>query len=523
MHVFKCNCNREDEDKSGDSDYEEIEFEIVTINKPVTFVAQASDDKDMSENITDVNMYRKDNIENAEDITEDLLTNENIVIKMHIDEKNEPEPYSLDTIAGYTNEDVESHNIRILQEISDDEDDSIFTDLMEASSISQSRAQEDYSHCDTSYNVIYIINKYLSYYEFPMDIIRKIFDYLQCNSMYSIIYKTKTYKDECTDCIFGCILTSHIMKFELFNYTNYDLILRRIGENYKNVSPVNEYDVPKKILIQSNNILAHYIAMIYYTLTDEEVVGLFNSWHGEDILEYCGSPFSMVLLNILLPDINSTNSKSYMLKLLLNTMYSTQNINPLYKIIEEMDIRILDNTIAEEFQIPPFLMEKLINICDINVVAKHQLYLDKSLITDHFDKLTEESLNAIIYHTHSMDDKLIDRVLKKYPKLIHSIIVNKLATIDLICSNVENISPDDWKFISTNYSIPDAKMLLLSKFLDWKLFISCYNRKNKDTDVSRINYIDLSWQDNIDLIRFGVHDGVEERIAEAIELGDTNL
>ena len=232
------------------------------------------------------------------------------------------------------------------------------------------------------------------------------------------------------------------MKHNLAGSTNYNVITRHILNIYRDPPPlISIYDVPKAKLLESNNILAHFIALIHYTLTDKEIIYLFNTWRQNE-LEYCILPMSIIWLETLIPDFKKKHdgAENYVLDFLYKTMYNTQNITPLYNIIEHMELKTVDSSIIKQFQIPPFLMEKLIDMIDVNDVATHQLYIDKKIIMDNFSQFTEESLTLIIDHMASSDEKVLNKIIKHYPQLLSNIICANLATISHICTNKTAIS-----------------------------------------------------------------------------------
>jgi len=395
-------------------------------------------------------------------------------------------------------------------------------------------------HNSLSYDTVYRIERYCTSRNIPCSLIRKIFEYLQCYFMYHIVHKTRIFREYHNSvntrvlsydnykndklCIFGCIATSYIMNYRLDTTVNYNLISNIINVYIDSVR-INEYDIPKKRLIHSNNILAHVIAMIQCHLTDDEVVYLFTKWQTYR-LEYCTSSLSMIMITALMKNKYNEDVKmelnEHAFKVLYKIMYNTQDITPLYKVLKKMELKTMDAAIVTEFQIPPYLMEKLISVADINDIAMNQLYLDKKLIMDHFDSLTKKSLINIISHMKSLDNntKLLNRIIEKYPSLLHNIICCDVATIESICLYKHSISKEDWVHISRNYDIPENKIFELSKFLDYKRFL--FKRFNKQYKDEHPNYY-IDWRHNMDLIMSDNCDNTECNIAEDIELGGDRL
>jgi len=340
-----------------------------------------------------------------------------------------------------------------------------------------------------SYNSVRQVNNYCLHYSLPYDLRCKIFIYANCISMYHLIYNTKQFRAKKDVCIFGCIYTSHLVKYNIADYTHYNDILCHIINMYNNPESTNIYDIPKTKLIESNNVLAHYIVLIQYILIPEEILYLFNTWQGE--LECCTSPVSMALLKELIPNLEdkNDNNEKYVLDFLYKTIYDTQDITPLYNVIEQMEITAIDDSIVKQFQIPPFLMEKLVDIIDVNDMATYQLYIDKKLIMDNFSQFTEESLTKMIDHAASSDEEVLDQIIEQYPQLFSNIIRNNLATINQICTNKIKISKEDWIYISQNYDIPNDKILSLSRFLNYKLFIV----KRRECKNNKVSVCDIDW------------------------------
>ena len=257
------------------------------------------------------------------------------------------------------------------------------------------------------------------------------------------------------------------------------------------VFPDDEYHylqlIPLDFLIESNNVLAHYYALLKYPLSSDDLANIFRRWFtstmiicsshytssytGSTIKYYrCPYPFSRIghsqheISNIILTE-------------LLKTMYDKYNINALYNVVEELIEEKIDPLpIIEHFQLPPPILEKIIKFSRVGIVSdimKWQIYIDDSIILNNLNDLTTVDIKHIVKDKRlDLSVKLVNIILHKYPTLLPDIIINNHATIDIICERKQYISEECWQYISAEYNIPKDKINMLYKYLDWKTLIS---------------------------------------------------
>jgi len=346
------------------------------------------------------------------------------------------------------------------------------------------------NNCLSSYNNIIIY-----------DIKCVIFSYLSCINIYKDIIDYKSYKSRC---IFNRLIFSSIKEYGLLNNfrknKNRQQMIISIVQIYKIMNTHSRYDTSYRVsridLIRSNNILAHYHALKLYKLTSNELRYMFNIWRLKR-LELCTSQLSNLIYRGLLLfnfdwmhnsfdyiddnlyDINESMTKNTMYRM-CELMYKTQDVSYLYEIIMNNTNDESIKNIVRTFQIPPHIIDKIVDeIKDINDL-KHQKYINHKILVDHFDSFTEETLLLIIKRSQYMEFNLIKKIMDKYPILFQYIILNKLISIDNIIKLKEKITSDDWKSIFKNYDIPDNKVCQLSMYLDYKCFL--YKRDIKISD-----------------------------------------
>lgn len=312
-----------------------------------------------------------------------------------------------------------------------------------------------------------------------------IYSYLGCDFSYNVIKSSRDFESGLKNCPFNDLYIKVMTKYYRGHYPGTCANFRSFYNFYARpkMSISNQLDPfpSKENLLDNNNIFSHIMAMKIYELSGIEIINMFNVWKSGK-LEYCISPVSdNVLYELIQYDIEKDNDLiPKIFRYLFKIMYDTQDINPILNILTTIDKEIVNEYIIKSFQIPPHIVEKIIDIVDVSVLISHQSYIDKKVYIDKFNQLTEETCSDLT--KLNLSPELVDKIIFKYPHLLDKFIISKLINMNQIILNKANISEYGWIYISNNYDIPDDKIKCISEFLNWKLYLYARTKKVKKTD-----------------------------------------